>query len=93
MKTCDCHGVENCPTKANMVWYRDGEKLLEKKSNGDTYMKGHGTLNITGDMTTCLNCGKSWDTNDPHPPSCKSEWSPWVLLIIAALLFILAQNI
>jgi len=26
---------------------------------------------IHSDMTSCADCGKSWDTNDPEPPACE----------------------
>lgn len=26
-------------------------------------------LRISGDTTTCMQCGATWDTNDPNPPA------------------------
>lgn len=30
-----------------------------------------GEVLIHGMESECLACGERWDTNDPHPPSCK----------------------
>lgn len=27
-----------------------------------------------GDETYCPTCGKRWDTNDPYPPKCISDY-------------------
>jgi hypothetical protein len=33
-------------------------------------LNGHPYVRISGDQTTCMICGQSWDTNDVEPPHC-----------------------
>ena len=30
-----------------------------------------------GDQLHCHICGKQWDVNDPEPPQCINEETPW----------------
>jgi hypothetical protein len=31
---------------------------------------GHSQVLITGDLSHCFACGRTWDTNDGYPPPC-----------------------
>lgn len=33
----------------------------------------HGNIEVYGDTTICLDCGKTYDTNDALPPNCDRE--------------------
>lgn len=33
---------------------------------------GHLDVMVTGDLSHCFACGRSWDTNDAYPPPCSA---------------------